>query len=143
MGTEHGYVEHSFTGDPLVYLLMAEPIFKILAASNRDAHSYIFSLVTVSGDDIDDVEYLTEGFVRDADDMNMIDGFLDLLNDNPDMVEVSVTSHTFTVGKGESDDMPDDLLREVAKYGAEDFIQLDIVDQLERYDFEVDTEDYI
>ena len=74
--------------------------------------------------------------------MSKIPAFYDLLDEVQELESVDVVSHFFTVGDGESVDLPENLADEIERYGADDFIALSCVDQLERIDFTVDTEDF-
>lgn len=140
---ENGYVQHIFSADePGQYLQKAEPLLKILAAAQKERHSFLFSIVTLNGEDIDTVDHVVGGYVQGINDMSKIPAFYDLLDDVPDLESVVVVSHFFTVGDGESVDLPESLAEEIERYGADDFITLPCVDQLERIDFTVDTEDF-
>jgi len=140
---EHDYVQHFFSSDePGRYLQRAEPLLKILASAQKEQHSYLFSIVTLNGKDIDAAQHVVGGYVQGVDEMSKIPAFYDLLDEVPDLESVDVVSHFFTIGDGESVDLPDSLADEIEKYGADDFIALPCVDQLERIDFTVDTEDF-
>lgn len=130
--TDYGHVTLAFMDSaPDRFLLRAEPLLKILAASNAAGKSFIFSIATLDGKDIEAVETVVPGTVVNEDDLSCVDDFRDLVESVPELEYVEVHASAYIIGGGETEQLPQELCDEIDRYGIDDFVALDHVTPLE------------
>lgn len=105
--------------------------------------SYIFSIISLLACDAGFDDIIASGAVSCHDTMGEADVFVEeLLEQESDARSIDVVSHVFSIGQGESENMPNELVKLVVEYGLDEFIVLDEVDQIARNDFSLDASDY-
>lgn len=141
--TDYGHVTLAFMDNaPDRFLLRAEPLLKILAASNAVGKSFIFSIATLDGKNIETVETVVPGIVGSEDDLSCEDDFRDLIEIVPELEYMEVHASAYIIGEGESEQMPQELCSEIDRYGVGDFVALEHVTPLEDNCFMVDCDNF-
>lgn len=141
--TDYGHVTHSFMDKaPDRYLLRAEPLLKILAAANVTGNAFDFSITTLDGRDIEPVVTVTPQYFAVEDDLSALPEFYDLIEQVPELNNVYVHSTAYRIGKGTPMQMPEELIREILRYGVKDYIALEAVICLDESRFTVMAENF-
>lgn len=82
--------------------------------------SYIFSKVTITADNDSYTEFLASGIPENEDDLTIYTDYQTLLEDEPDIENITVEVDVYSCGEGEFENADDDLLEELANTNIED-----------------------